>query len=237
MTTIHLGDIPIEIRYKKIKNIYLNVYPPSGTVRLSAPNTVDKETLRAFAASKLEWIRKQQKKLREQERESRREYRDRESHYHQGERYLLKVQEQNSAQGVELCHGTMVLKVRPGASTEQRRNVLESWQRRVMRALLPALLDKWEPKIGVSVDEARIRHMRTLWGSCTPERRSIRLNLDLIRKPPICLEYVLVHELIHFLEPSHNQNFVRLMERHMPQWRSYRDELNRLPIRHAEWDY
>ena len=236
MATIHLDEIVIEIRYKKIKNISIDVYPPRGVVRLSAPNSVDKETLRVFAASKLEWIRKQQRKLREQQRESRREYMDRESHYYMGKRYLLKVQEQKGVQGVDLRHRTMILKVHPGASIERRRTVLENWQRREMKGLLPVLLEKWEPNIGVTVDEVRIRHMRTLWGSCTPGRRAIRLNLDIIRKPPICLEYVLVHEMIHILEPSHNQNFVRLMTLHMPQWRSYRDELNRLPIRHEEWD-
>lgn len=234
---IDVGGIPVDVVFKKIKNVHLSVHPPTGRVRISAPTWMKVDTIRVFAISKIDWIKRQQKKLREQERETHREYLDRESHYVWGKRYLLKVNEENRPPSVELKHDQMILTVRPGAMMAKREAVVTAWYReQVSNAILP-LLAKWEPILGVKVDQVIVRRMKTRWGSCTPRRRSIRLNTELGKKPPECLEYVVVHELVHLLEPSHNARFVSLMDKFMPHWRHVRDELNRAPLGHVEWEY
>jgi predicted metal-dependent hydrolase len=115
--------------------------------------------------------------------------------------------------------------------------VIASWYREQVKQALPGLLEKWEPEIGVKVVKFFVRQMKTKWGSCNPVRRTIRLNSELAKKPTECLEYVLVHELIHIHDPTHNQRFRRLLTQHMPNWEAHRDELNRLPVRHENWQY
>lgn len=237
VTQIELGDIAVEVVLKDIKNVHLSVHPPTGRVRISAPCRMNIDTIRAFAISKLDWIKKQQARLLAQERETRREYLDRESHYVWGKRYLLKVLEEERAPSVRLEHSQMLLRVRPGASEAKRREVAESWYREELKKTIPPLLDKWEPQIGVKVERFFAQRMKTKWGSCNPRARSIRLNTDLAKKPRECLEYVVVHEMIHILEPTHNARFVQLMDQAMPQWRVYKDQLNRLPISHGAWGY
>jgi predicted metal-dependent hydrolase len=234
---IDVGGIPVDVVFKNIKNIHLSVHPPTGRVRISAPRRIKLDTLRVYAISKIDWIKKHQKKFQEQERETRREYLDRESHYVWGRRYLLKVQEANRVPSVELKHTQMILTVRPGAGKEKREAVVTAWYRDQVRDAVTPLVEKWEPTLGVKVDHTIIRRMRTRWGSCTPARRTIRLNTELAKKPRECLEYILVHELVHLLEPTHNANFISLMDRFMPQWRHFRDELNRAPLGHVEWEY
>jgi predicted metal-dependent hydrolase len=234
---VEVGGISVDVVFKKIKNVHLSVHPPTGRVRISAPKWMNVDTIRVFAVSKIDWIKRQQKKLREQERETHREYLDRESHYFWGKRYLLKVNEENHPPSVELRHNQMILTVRPKSTMEKREAVVTAWYReQVTHAVIP-LVAKWEPILGVKVNALLIRRMKTRWGSCTPRRRSIRLNTELGKKPPECLEYVVVHELIHLLEPSHNARFVSLMDKFMPQWRHIRDELNRAPLGHVEWEY
>lgn len=237
VTKIELGGIDVEVVKKDIKNIHLSVYPPAGRVRISAPLRMNLDTIRVFAISKLGWIKQQQKKIREQERESPREYLDRESHYVWGKRYLLQVIETDQSAGVELKHSKMVLRVRPGASEEKKQAIVSEWYRGQLKKALPSLIAKWEPLIGVKVERFFVQKMKTKWGSCSRESRSIRLNTDLAKKPPGCLEYIVVHEMVHFLEPTHNKRFTALMEQFMPKWRFYREELNRLPVRHEKWDY
>jgi predicted metal-dependent hydrolase len=234
---IDVGGIPVDVTFKKIKNVHLSVHPPTGRVSISAPKWMGIDAIRVFAVSKINWIKKQQKKLREQERETHREYIDRESHYVWGKRYLLKVNEENRAPSVELKHDQMVLTVRPGAETEKREAVVSAWYRDQIKAAMLPLIAKWEPILGVKAENVYVRRMKTRWGSCTPRRRSIRLNSELAKKPRECLEYVVVHELVHLLEPSHNQKFVALMDKFMPQWRQLRDELNRAPLGHVDWEY
>lgn len=236
-TQIKLGDIAVEVVRKDIKNIHLSVYPPAGRVRISAPLRVNPDTIRVFAISKLGWIRQQQKKLREQERETPREYLDRESHYVWGKRYLLKVIESGETPSVELKHSQMHLCVRPGASEEKKQAIVEEWYREQIKQAVPALIAKWEPLVGVKVERFFVQKMKTKWGSCSPGSGSIRLNTDLAKKPPECLEYIVVHEMVHLLEPTHNTRFIALMDRFMPQWRFHREELNRLPVRHEKWEY
>lgn len=234
---IEVGGIQVDVLFKNIKNIHLSVHPPTGRVRISAPRWVKLDTLRVYAISRIDWIKKHQNRFQAQERETRREYLDRESHYVWGRRYLLKVQEANRPPSVELKHNQMTLSVRPGAGLEKREAVMMAWYREQVREAVMPLVAKWEPILGVSVHRTIIRRMRTRWGSCTPTRRTIRLNTELAKKPGECLEYVVVHELVHLIEPSHNARFVSLMDKYMPQWRHFKDELNRAPLGHVEWEY
>ncbi|HLO32748.1 MAG TPA: SprT family zinc-dependent metalloprotease [Anaerolineales bacterium] len=234
---INVGGISVDVVFKDIKNVHLSVHPPTGRVRIAAPTHMKLETIRVYAISKIDWIKKHQKKFREQERETRREYLDRESHYVWGRRYLLKVHEENRTPSVELKHNQMILTVRPGAGMEKREAVALAWYRDQVRDAAIPLIAKWELVLGVKVERCFIQKMKTKWGSCTPGRRTIRLNTELAKKPRECLEYVLVHEMVHLLEWSHNATFIGLMDKFMPQWRHFREELNRAPLGHVEWEY
>ncbi len=205
---IDVGGITVDVVFKKIKNVHLSVHPPTGRVRISAPERMKLDTIRVYAISKIDWIKKHQKKFREQERETRREYLDRESHYVWGRRYLLKVKEENQTPSVELKHNQMILTVRPGATMEKREAVVTAWYREQVRDAVAPLIAKWEPVLGVKVDRCIVQQMKTKWGSCTPGKHHIRLNVELAKKPRECLEYVLVHEMVHLLEPSHNATFI-----------------------------
>ena len=237
MTTIELGEIAVEVVKKNIKNIHLSVHPPTGRVRISAPLRMNLETIRVFAISKLGWIKQHQKKLREQERETPREYLDRESHYVWGKRYLLKIIEHNAAPEVELKHSTMLLRIRPGSDDVKMEAVLDAWYRQQLKEAVPPLIAKWKPLMGVKVERFFVQRMKTKWGSCNHKARTIRLNTELAKKPPECLEYIVVHELVHLLEPTHNARFVALMDRFMPKWQFHRQVLNRLPVRRETWSY
>lgn len=237
VTRIELGEIAVDVVKKDIKNIHLSVYPPTGQVRISAPLRMDIDTIRIFAITKLGWIKSQQNKLRHQEREAPREYLDRESHYVWGRRYLLKVIEKEAAPEVELKHKKMFLQIRPASSDGRKQEILEAWYRERLKDAVPSLIAKWEPLMGVAVNRFFVQRMKTKWGSCNPESRTIRLNTDLAKKPPECLEYIVVHEMTHLLEPTHNSRFIALMGAFMPKWQIYRNELNRLPVRHEDWTY
>ncbi len=236
-TQIELGDITADVVLKDIKHIHLSVYPPTGRVRIAAPSRMDIDTIRVFAISKLDWIKRQQKSFQEQERESPREYLERESHYVWGKRYLLKMIEINEAPSVELEHNWMILRMRPGSSAEKKQAIMAKWYREQIREAVPPLVAKWEPLMGVKVQKFFVQRMKTKWGSCNHTAHNIRLNTELAKKPPECLEYIVVHEMTHLLEPTHNARFVALMDQFMPNWRYYRDELNRLPVRHENWVY
>ena len=236
-TQIDVGGISVDVVFKKIKNVHLSVHPPTGRVRISAPARLKLDTIRVFAISKLDWIKKQQTRLQAQEREAPREYLDRESHYAWGRRYLLKVNEEDATPTVELKHNQMVLTIRPGAVMEKREAVVSAWYREQLRVAMSPLIARWELLLGVRADRIFVQRMKTKWGSCTPRRRSIRLNSELAKKPRECLEYVIVHELVHLLEPSHNARFVSMMDKFMPQWHQHRNELNRIPLAHQEWEY
>jgi predicted metal-dependent hydrolase len=234
---LKLGDMEVDVAFKNIKNVHLSVHPPTGRVRISAPSRMSLETIRAFAISKLGWIKQQQKKLQEQDRESPREYINRESHYVWGKRYLLKVSERNKAPSVELKHSQMLLWIRPGTNGIRRHAILEKWYRDQLKKAVPPLVAKWEPLLGVKVKRFFIQRMKTKWGSCNPGAGHIRLNTELAKKPPECLEYIVVHEMAHLLEPTHNARFRAMMDRLMPKWKFYLDQLNRLPVSHEDWVY
>lgn len=230
---LRVGDLDVDVELKAIKNVHLSVYPPEGRVRISAPAHMSLETIRVYAVSRLEWIRKHQRRFRSQERESPREYVDRESHYLWGRRYLLRVDEGRAS--VELTPRWMVLSAPAGADQAARADVMGRWYRQQVRAAAPPVISRWEPVLGVEVEKVFVRKMRTRWGSCTPQTRSIRLNTELATKPPECLEYIVIHEMAHLLEPSHNRRFVGVMDRVMPEWRDVRARLNRLPIGYVSW--
>jgi predicted metal-dependent hydrolase len=236
-TQVQLGDITVDVVLKDIKNVHLSVHPPSGRVSISAPARMSLDTIRIFAISKLAWIRQQQRKLRDQERETPREYLDRESHYVWGKRYLLKVVEADVPAAVELSHSRMILRIRPGTDETRRQAIMEEWYREQLKQDAPELIAKWERLIGVSVQRFFVQRMKTKWGSCNHRAGTIRLNTDLAKKPRECLEYIVVHELVHLLEPTHNSRFVALMDQFMPKWQSTRQVLNRLPVRHESWSY
>ena len=218
--------------------MHLAVYPPTGRIRLAAPLKTDAEVMRLFAISKIGWIKKHIKNFKEQPRESPREYQSGESHYFMGKRYLLKVVEVDGPQKVHIKGlKTIQLNVRPNTSTESRAIVLKEWYRKELKKQLPELIAKWEKVIGVKCNDWGVKQMRTKWGACNIASKRIWINLELSKKPQMCLEYIIVHELIHLLERNHNDRFVSLMNKFMPKWRMHRDELNKLPVAHNEWHY
>jgi hypothetical protein len=238
MHQITVSDLVVDVVRKDIKNLHLAVYPPDGRVRVAAPLLVDDEAVRLAVISRLTWIRRQQGKFAQQERQSAREYVSGESHYSQGRRYLLNVVYRDGAPTVAVRNNTTLdLFVRPGSDTAQRERVLLAWYRRQLKQLIPPLVAKWETIIGVEVAEWRVKQMKTRWGACNPDAGRIWLNLELIKKPASCLEYIIVHEMVHLLERWHNERFVATMDKFMPQWRLVRDELNQAPLGHATWEY
>jgi hypothetical protein len=236
-TQIRLGNITVDVLRKDIKNVHLSVHPPTGRVRIAAPARMSLDTIRVFTISKLSWIRKQQRKMKEQERETFREFINRESHYLWGRRYLLSVIENGQPASVELSHSRIVLRVRLGTSRERRALLMEHWYREKVKSAVPALVEKWERLMGVKVRRVFVQRMKTKWGSCNHRAGTIRLNTDLAKKPKACLEYIVVHEMIHLLEPTHNEHFMALIKHFMPKWQSQRETLNRLPVRHENWSY
>lgn len=231
---IELGDIKIDVEQKNIKNIHLSVCPPDGHVKISAPKRIDLDIIRLFVINKLKWIKKHQEIFKNQKREAPKEYLSKELHYFQGKTYLLKLIEHSAKPVVILTHNNIELYVRPDSSKEKRKEILDAWYRTEMKKVIPEMLEKWEKIIGVKADDFGIKKMRTKWGTCNIRAKRIWLNLELTKKPLNCLEYVLVHELVHLLERDHNDRFKNYMSEFMPKWRFLKDELNRLPFSHIE---
>ncbi|NMV42060.1 M48 family metallopeptidase [Ralstonia insidiosa] len=233
---IKVSGLSVDVVRKDIKNLHLGVYPPHGRVRVAVPFSVSDDAVRLAVIGKLGWIRRQQEKFDAQPRQSRREMVSGESHYFQGRRYRLRVVVHDGSASVVLRNrSSMELRVRSGMDAEQRLNILERWYREQLRAMVPALLEKWQPLLGVDVAHWGIKKMKTKWGSCNVDARRIWLNLELAKKPVQCLEYVVVHELIHLTERHHNDRFTALMDQNLPHWRAYREELNRAPLAHEDW--
>jgi predicted metal-dependent hydrolase len=233
--TIQLGEIAIAVKRKDIKHVHLSVHPPNGRVTLVAPKGTRPEVARAYAASKLGWIRDQQAKLRGQARETPRQFVERESHYLWGRRYLLSVKEDDAKPSVRLGHRSITLTVRPGSSSAKRAAVIHEWHKSLLHEVVPELIRRWEPKLGVAVAGYFLQRMKTRWGGCNHRQRNIRLNTELVKKPKDLLEYVVVHEMIHLIEPTHSERFLTLMCKHCPAWREARAELNELPLSAASW--
>jgi len=233
--TIRLGDVEIAVTRKAVKNVHLSVHPPAGRVTLVAPTGTRLEVARAYAISKLGWIRDQQAKLLAQARETPRQFIERESHYLWGRRYLLSVVEKDAKPVVKLDHRRITLTVRPGSTLVKREEVIEEWHRELLHQAVPALIEKWGAKLGVKVSGYFLQRMKTKWGGCNHRAGNIRLNTELVKKPKDLLEYVVVHEMLHLVEPTHSERFVELLEQHYPTWREARAELNELPLGAEVW--
>ncbi len=232
---IKLGEVLITFTRKNIKNVHLSVHPPDGRVTLSAPTNTRIEIARAYAISKLGWIRAQQQRLRNQERETPRQFVERESHYLWGRRHLLTVIERDKKPSVSIDHKRITLSVRPGSDIVKRSSIIHEWHKSLLHELIPQLIKKWEPRLGVHVSAYFLQRMKTKWGSCNHKARHIRLNTELVKKPKDLIEYVLVHEMIHLLEPVHSDRFTAILEQQYPAWREARAELNELPLAAEQW--
>lgn len=238
LTLLAVSGLTVEIVRKEIKNLHLGVYPPAGRVRVAAPPHVSNDRVRLAVIAKLQWIRKQQSLFDKQLRQSEREMISGESHYFLGKRYRLEVIERKDQHEVKRQgHTKLILYVNPNTTTENRQLVLNEWYRSQLKQRLPKLLDYWQNKIGVKIQAVGIKKMKTKWGSCSNATKSIWLNLELAKKPPECLEYILVHELTHLLERHHNEQFRAHMDHFLPNWRLYRETLNTLPLANENWRY
>jgi len=233
--TIELGDIHIAVTRKAVRNVHLSVHPPEGRVTLVAPANTRLEVARAYAISKLGWIRSQQSKLQQQDRETPRQFIKRESHYLWGRRYLLNVEEKEARPSIKLDHKRITLRVRPGSSLEKRAQVMHEWHKRLLHEAVPPLIQRWESKLEVTVNRYYLQRMKTKWGSCNHRAGNIRLNTELVKKPRDLLEYIIVHEMAHLIEPTHNERFIALLDQHYPGWREARSELNALPLKAESW--
>ena len=237
-STITVNELPVKVVRKKIKNLHLAVYPPNGWVRIAVPEIIDDEAVRLAVMSKFGWIKRQIKSFEDQPRQSARELITGESHYYLGRRYLLDIVHTEKRPFIEILNKkTLVLNINENTGLEEREKLLTDWYRKEMKRILPGIIRKWEIKSDLQVNSYGIKRMKTKWGSCNPRHKRIWLNLELIKKPINCLEYIVVHEIVHFLERTHNDNFVAHMDRIMPQWRTFRDDLNRSPLAHENWEY
>ncbi len=227
---IEIGDLFIDVTRKDVKNVHLSVHPPDGRVTLVAPTSTRVDVARAYAITKIGWIRQQQGKLAQQAREAPRQLVGRETHFLWGRRHLLRVTECDGKPAVRLDHRTIHLQVRSGSTVETRAKVVHDWHLKLLHTAVPPLIKKWEGRIGVEVRRYFLQRMKTKWGSCNAEQRTIRLNTELVKKPRDLLEYVVVHEMIHILAPTHSPRFFDLLSTHYPSWSEARTELNELPI-------
>lgn len=235
---ISVSGIPVEVVRKDIKNLHLGVYPPMGRVRVAAPLVVNDEAVRLAVIDKLGWIKRQRAQFAKQPRQSAREMVNGESHYFLGRRYRLRVHEVDAPARVALRGlASMDLFIRPGSNAEKREAVLQDWHRASLRSVIADLLARWQPLLGVQATHWGIKKMKTKWGSCNVSARRIWLNLELAKKPVQCLEYIVVHELMHLLERNHTERFTALMDRHLPDWRTRREVLNNSPLGHGAWGY
>ena len=233
--TIHIGDLSIQVTKKDIKNVHLSVHPPDGRVTLVAPTATRLDAARAYAISRLSWIRQQQRKLKNQARETPRQFIERESHYLWGRRYLMTVLYRDAKPCVTLDHKRITLTVRPGSDARRRAEVIHEWHKSILHEVVPRLIKKWEPKLEVKVANYFLQRMKTKWGSCNHKAGHIRLNTELVKKPKDLLEYVIVHEMVHLLEPTHSDRFMAILGEHYPTWREARAELNELPLTAEVW--
>jgi predicted metal-dependent hydrolase len=235
---IVVSGLQVEIVRKDIKNLHLGVYPPNGRVRVAVPLRVSDDAVRLAVIGKLGWIKRQRAKFEEQPRQSKREMVGGESHYFLGRRYRLRVVEHNGPTKVFLRGKTTIeLRTRPETEADQRERALQRWYRQQLKELIPPLLEKWQPTLGVEVAEWGIKKMKTKWGACNIAARRIWLNLELAKKPVQCLQYIVVHELVHVIERHHNDRFIAIMDEHLPGWRLHRHELNSAPLAHETWSY
>ncbi|MGL6161927.1 M48 family metallopeptidase [Microbulbifer sp.] len=237
-TTMRVGSVELILTRKAIKNLHISVHPPEGAVRVSAPDHLSDNAVRRAIVQRIPWIRKQQQSFAEQPRLSQREMVSGESHYFFGRRYRLEVIEWRGRYEVrQKGRAKLQLFVGPGTEREGRQRALDAWYRRELKQEVARLMDYWLPEMDLKGCAWQIKRMKTKWGSCNAASRRIWLNLELVQKPPECLEYILVHELVHLFERHHNDRFRALMDQYLPDWRERRDLLNRAPLANASWQY
>lgn len=233
--TIQVGELSIRVTKKDVKNVHLSVHPPHGRVTLIAPTATRLDVARAYAISKLGWIREQQTKLKDQARETPRQFIERETHYLWGRRRLMTIVYQETKPFVSIDQKRITLTVRPGSDATQRAKVIHQWHKSLLHEAAPPLIKKWERKLNVKVAGYFLQRMKTKWGSCNHAARHIRLNTELVKKPKDLLEYVIVHEMAHLLAPTHSDRFIAILEKYYPTWREARAELNELPLTAEVW--
>ncbi|MCO4786807.1 MAG: M48 family metallopeptidase [Marinomonas atlantica] len=237
MPKVEIGSITVQLNRKAIKNLHISVLPPDGRVRVSAPESMTETAIRMAVISRIPWIKKQQSDFAKQPRQSDREMVSGECHYLWGRRYRLNLIERSGKHEIKLGRGQMHLYVNTTTTLENKALVLSSYYRDALKARIAELLPVWEDKIGVKAADWGVKKMKTKWGSCNIQAKRIWLNLELAKKPPQCLEYILVHELVHLLERNHNEKFKAYMDRFLPDWRERRDLLNKMPLGHNNWIY
>ncbi len=235
---LKVGAIEALVVRKPVKNLHLSVLPPLGKVRVTAPVAMKEDAIRTLLATRTRWIKKQQAKFQGQERQTKREYVSGESHYFLGKRYQLRVDFVDARPTIQLKGNRwIILRVRPGSTMAKRESVMTEWYRTELRNITVHLLNKWQKKIGIKPNSWRIKRMKTRWGTCNQSAGRITINLELAKKPISCVEYVVVHELLHLIEKKHNENFVQMMTKYLPKWRSEKEELNRFILSHEKWSY
>lgn len=235
--SLQVQEIEVTVTRKAVKNVQLSVYPPEGRVKMTVPTFLGDDAVRNSVITRLNWIRKQQDKFRSQARQSKREMVNGETVYWLGQRYRLNVKFAKSAPTiVQNRFGFIDMWVKPESTSTQREGALYEWYRERFKLMIPDLLTKWEAIVGVHAEDWGVKRMKTRWGTCTPDAKRIWLNLELAKKPINCIEYVIVHELVHLLERSHNARFKSLMTQFMPLWSQYRAELNEAPLADEEWE-
>ena len=233
-----VNGVDVQIIRKDIKNLHLTVHPPDGQVRVSAPRNITDDNVRLAIVSKIHWIKKKRKAFEGQARQTERRYISGECHYFFGKRCRLQLIERTGKHDIQLMKsGRLKMFVKPGTTITSKEKLLNEWYRSELKKRLPELIDKWQPIIGRNITDWGIRKMKTRWGSCNISDKRIWLNLELVKKPPECLEYVFVHEMVHLLERNHNERFKKFMDKYLPKWRSCRDILAKAPLGHQDWLY
>ena len=237
-SVISVNGVDVQVVRKDIKNLHLAVYPPDGHVRVAVPPHISDDNVRLAIVSKFSWIKRQQEDFLNQPRQSERQYVSGECHFYQGKRYRLELIERDQKSTVKLLKsGKLKMYVRPDASIEKKEKLLTEWYREQLKLLIPELLKKWQPVVGKNANDWGVKKMKTKWGSCNIEQRRVWLNLELAKKPIECLEYILVHELVHLYERNHNQRFKDILEKALPNWRARKKLLNSSPLAFENWDY
>lgn len=235
---LQVGNIEALVVRKPIKNLHLSVLPPIGKVRVSAPIAMRDDAIRTLLATRIGWIKRQQEKFRTQERQTPRDYISGESHYYWGKRYRLDVLYEDKPAGVCIKgKERLVLSVRPNSDRGKREQIMLDWYRRELRGVANGLIEQWQRTIGVSLKQCRIKRMKTRWGTCNQKAGRIWLNLELVKKPEHCLEFIIVHEMTHLLERNHNDRFKAHLDRFLPRWRQHKEELKQSILSYERWNY
>lgn len=230
MHQINLDEINIEVILKNIKNLHLTILPPLGKVRISAPKRMKLENIKMFALTKLSWIKKHQAKMLSKERETKKAYANNEEHYFLGEKYLLEVVQTSKKASAEVIDGHIILNIKNHFGEAEKKHLLQNWYRKQLTEIVWQLIAKWEKTMNLQIAELQIRQMKTRWGSCNIGKKKIIINLELAKKPLYCLEYVVVHEMVHLFERKHNQRFKNYMTQYLPNWQACKQQLNSLLV-------